>query len=416
MSWKSWLSNNATRIELQRVLIAFDTSALLNLYSFPVATTDRYLQILAQLLNRNTANVVTFIPPQVIFEFLTCQAATKRSSVEAYDNVIKKMEAVGAVLDDEPDYVVGSLRSSWRDRAQTAAEPLIADLKRERDAINSRNRKDPILKFLRPLFDKTGRCEPTIDERDWLSSKGPGRYKALVPPGFEDKVKSSGGEENPQSWYVYGPENRILRMHGDLLVWHQLLNAARSLRPPNSVKRIVFVTDDKKPDWFCSEGESQRQHPLLTVEASQAGFGLNVINSDQFLQLTSKALEIQVEASDFEAVRRVLRERQPALEYEKEVHSLTEDYEEGLVAIHLNRPVPVATATLRFDTDFPEKPRLTVIFEGGPTNGVRCFGGVGMAGDFNVHVNSENRRVPLPEGEYILRYKAESVLHQGPNG
>lgn len=295
MGWRAWLSNKADRIEFKNVLIAFDTSTLLKLYKLPVGTTETYLKILEKLRSPELANqsVSVKIPPQVVFEFVTLFAKAKSDALEVYDGVLSKLSSVHSILEDAPDYVSGQMKPEWRDASTKFAAPFIATLEKQRKEIKDRNTKDPVFKFLESLFDETKRCEPTDEELQWITLNGAERYRMVVPPGFEDQSKSSSGEDDPASYYIYSAERKMFRMFGDLLVWRQLLDCATSLKQKQkALSRIILVTDDEKPDWFKGRAEKGRQHPLLTVEAMKAGFHLNIINSDQFLRYASKALSI----------------------------------------------------------------------------------------------------------------------------
>jgi hypothetical protein len=68
------------------------------------------------------------------------------------------------------------------------------------------------------------------------------RYKRNVPPGYRDKSKRGDGDP-----------------YGDLIIWLEIIEYAKKNK-----KDIVFVTDDKKNDWYDSSsydfGENINKH------------------------------------------------------------------------------------------------------------------------------------------------------------
>jgi hypothetical protein len=109
--------------------------------------------------------------------------------------------------------------------------------------------------------------------------------------------------------------------------------------------------------------------------------------------------------SRFASVDRSRPTMDNAVLFNKEVEVVDDDREEGRVLMLITRPVPIATATMRFEKDFAAKPSLLVKLESGPSP-VRCFGGLGTFNDFNVHLNSRTRGERLTEGEYVVHYSA----------
>lgn len=79
--------------------------------------------------------------------------------------------------------------------------------------------------------------------------EGQERYKKEIPPGFKD-AKSKDG----------------VRKYGDLIIWKELLNFART-----QSKDIVFITDDVKADWWESENEKRIFHHKLVAEFEKTG-------------------------------------------------------------------------------------------------------------------------------------------------
>ena len=112
-----------------------------------------------------------------------------------------------------------------------------------------------------------------------VSSYAESRLRNTVPPGFKDLWKSrapnrdSSSQDNDSS----SPGN----VYGDLLLWKEVLNHARSV----SATGIILITNDRKNDWHMGHQNTQhfdqpelqkirrswkpvpRPHPMLVFEA-----------------------------------------------------------------------------------------------------------------------------------------------------
>ena len=59
-----------------------------------------------------------------------------------------------------------------------------------------------------------------------LENEGKERYKNNIPPGYKDSIKK---------------ENK----YGDYIIWKEIIQFSKEHK-----KNIIFVTDDKKEDWW----------------------------------------------------------------------------------------------------------------------------------------------------------------------
>jgi hypothetical protein len=67
-----------------------------------------------------------------------------------------------------------------------------------------------------------------------IAAEGDIRYQNEVPPGYKDGKKDASGDP--------------YRKFGDLIVWKQLIAEAKTTE-----KAVIFVTDDKKEDWWLEQ-------------------------------------------------------------------------------------------------------------------------------------------------------------------
>ncbi|HCH0657591.1 TPA: hypothetical protein NKO55_002164 [Enterobacter asburiae] len=94
------------------------------------------------------------------------------------------------------------------------------------------------------LSGKVG--EPfTQSELDAIYEEGEIRFSNKIPPGFKDA-----GKDGDSSDFTYMNLN-YKRKFGDLIIWKQLIKEASKVE----IKNVVFITDDKKNDWWYGVGD-----------------------------------------------------------------------------------------------------------------------------------------------------------------
>ena len=85
----------------------------------------------------------------------------------------------------------------------------------------------------------------TQEELDEIYLEGEDRFLKKIPPGFKDAGK--GGDLSDFSYMGINYKRKF----GDLVIWKQLIREASK----ESVKNVVFITDDKKNDWWYGVGD-----------------------------------------------------------------------------------------------------------------------------------------------------------------
>ncbi|MBN3129628.1 hypothetical protein H4F63_19690 [Pectobacterium brasiliense] len=83
------------------------------------------------------------------------------------------------------------------------------------------------------------------DELDAIYIEGEIRFSQKIPPGFRDASKGS-----DLSDFTYLNLN-YKRKFGDLIIWKQLINESAK----EEIENVIFVTDDKKNDWWYGVGD-----------------------------------------------------------------------------------------------------------------------------------------------------------------
>ena len=111
-----------------------------------------------------------------------------------------------------------------------------------------------------------------------------------MPPGFLDlPQKKDQGER-----YLYG----------DLIVWKQTIEKAK-----NSNCEVIFVTDDKKNDWFEPKVKGMRSGPrkelLREFSKESDGHEILIYNQDLFLKYANKYLDADINEESIKEVKDV---------------------------------------------------------------------------------------------------------------
>lgn len=183
----------------QESLFAFDANVLLNIYRYSDDIREQLLVALEKLSNRAR------LPHQFALEFAQNRVKVIGEQASKCRNAISSIKKLF-----EPHEVLEQLEAR-----EKALQGLISN--------------DPYFhRVCEVLKDKIG-ATPSSDELSELHEEARRRLTAREPPGYMDKAK---GE----------PE-----CFGDCIGWLQLIEIAKT-----ETKGIIFVSDDKKEDWWES--------------------------------------------------------------------------------------------------------------------------------------------------------------------
>lgn len=215
-----------------------DTNVLLNLYRFKLQARQDLLDVLDAMRDQ------TWIPYQVALEF-----ERRRSDVVGVGNrsFLGKLEMQGT---DQPEA----------------------------------HQHDEIRDFVAKLLAGRTGPAPTKETLEKICGSGVERYLAGQPPGLKDAHK--------QQTYSHGGLLYYAKF-GDLLVWLQTLDHART----SGLKHLIFITDDKKKDWWhLSKGKVLGPRPELVEEAKRVANvdHFHMYLSDQLLELAGQHLQAEI--------------------------------------------------------------------------------------------------------------------------
>lgn len=278
-----------------------DTNVLLGLYRYPKQARIDLLDALRRLSQR------LWLPHQVLLEYQENRLEVISEQVGRYSEVKEALAEARTILVKKLDALQLKKRHSNIDpdsilmRTQQLFDTFLAELEelhrvhpRAADEDQTRIEIEKLIgeRFGAPLADQDLKA---------LYEEGKKRYEQHRPPGYLDKGKSREGRPA----YFLG-DVPINREFGDLIIWQQMINEAKS----RSISHLAFVTDDDKEDWWWKQsGQTIGPRPELINEMHvKAGVSVfYMYNSARFLEHARRALGATVQDDSIAQVRDIAK-------------------------------------------------------------------------------------------------------------
>ena len=287
----------------ENAVFIFDTNVMLNLYRYQSSTRDSLFSVIEQLDER------VWVPYHVGLEFqrnrLKVIAAQHKRYSEVQNIVSKSVSGMESELDGlqlkkrhshiDPDKLIKGVK--------IVETEFLKELNALEEKSISTNSTDTIRLRIDELFEgKVG--DPPANQKiiERLFEEAEIRYKNSIPPGFKDSKKD---EKSPDEFSYGGITYK--RKYGDLIIWKQLIDYAKK----ESLKDIIFVTDDSKSDWWWKIDSNGKKtigvRPELRDELGrEAGVErFYLYNTEGFLNYANEQLGTQVTKEAIEEVREV---------------------------------------------------------------------------------------------------------------
>jgi hypothetical protein len=253
-----------------------DANILLNLYRYSESTKKDFLTI---LINRKIQKRL-WLPYRAAQEYLQNRSTVIAEQSKSYLEMITSIDTFKAKLDNKRQHPFVS--DSLKVNVDKVLDELLEELKNSHTKQEYIHDEDKIKTDIDRLFSKQI-TEKYDDKRlEELFSDGAKRYKEKIPPGYKDRHKA-----NDEDTFA-----SKMRVYGDLIIWNQILDFAK-----NKQADIIFVTDDKKEDWWnvSSTGKTIGPKPELIEEfENETKQSILIYQADRFFEYSSKYLNQNV--------------------------------------------------------------------------------------------------------------------------
>jgi len=278
-----------TTSELERLwadsLVIVDTNVLLNLYRYSEASREEFIGVLDALRER------LWLPHQVALEFHKGRVGVINTQWSAFDQVIESLRSADVTLQND----VGKFRkieSLDLENLILRRTEMTDELVKNLESVKSTQTKipnnpddDSVAIWVTSTFEnKVGPAFPA-ERTKKVFEDGARRYASNTPPGFADSKKPSDSEK-----------------FGDLVLWLQIIEHANQ-----ESKDVIFVTDDKKGDWWRIEhGQTLGPRPELISEFRDAtSKRVQLYKPEQFLREAQPRFKAKVSTATFNEVEDV---------------------------------------------------------------------------------------------------------------
>lgn len=261
-------------------LIVLDTNVLLSLYRLQRDARKDILLAIQKYKDR------LWMPNQVGWEFHEHRLEEACRPLESLKKLKDKVS--GFICDIEKEYGkhpyikdYKSLNRALSSLKDKVAKQVDASLNECPDFLH----EDDILNEVSVLYDgKVGK--PYSDNRlTEIYSIGESRYKNKMPPGYKDKEKKTGERHQ----------------FGDLIIWLQILDKAKE-----SSCDIIFVTDDKKEDWWQIHNGDKlgpRRELIAEFRAFTGNHIIGFYTPDRFLSIANQRKAITVKKTTIDEIK-----------------------------------------------------------------------------------------------------------------
>lgn len=265
----------------------FDANALLNLYRYTDSTRKDFLLALTKLKDK------LFMPYQVGFEYHNNRYGVIESLNNSYNVLSQSIkEAFDKTIPNllnqylrHPSIQIENIKKLQDD----FIKKIDAELDKQKKVHPDFTTKDEVLLKLTELYDNKVGVAFTKDTLKKIYLEGKERYEQQIPPGYKDEAtKRKKGEHN---------------VYGDLIIWKEIIAFANKEKKP-----IVFVTDDRKEDWWTIEnGKTLRPREELVKEFYDlTGIRILIYSTDTFLHFAKeKKLVTQIKEASITEVKEV---------------------------------------------------------------------------------------------------------------
>ena len=242
---------------------SLDANCLLNLYRYSDTASTSFIEVVSSLQSR------FWITRQATEEFFQNRLTVISEQANSYDNSSKLLDNITKDLSEKigHPYLPNDLHEKLTSILKETKDQL--DVEKERQLRKLQD--DGILERISSIFDNRIGAPLDASAIEEILKHGPDRMNANIPPGYKDYPK----HKTPKTDY----EKRS--NFGDYILWRQLIEHSRS-----SGKPLVFVTDERKEDWwlFIKGRTIGPRTELIDEFHKETGQKILIYRPEQFLK------------------------------------------------------------------------------------------------------------------------------------
>jgi len=259
------------------------------------------------------------------------------------------------------------------------------------------NEHDEILETIKKIYVSNVGLPYSSEDLEKTIEEGKERVANNIPPALTD---SSKGTEEDQL--------------GDFIIWKQIIDYSCKNK-----KNIIFVTSEKKSDWWVKEKGRRLGLPYILLEEFSTkthSQKIHMYHVTQFLQMYKENInpKIEVNAAIIEDINALQNEKSERLaiitSYNEESSIDNPSIREGTLTINLLKEAYKFTSTITLKDKLPQIPDniwvdLIEYPEALSECDIRCLGSTGTSYDINFHLKSYQLNQKLIPGNYILKFR-----------
>ena len=241
---------------LKNALISFDTNVLLNMYRYSKKASSETFAALMTVKNR------ILISYYVAKEFTNNRKKVRIDNIREYENLSKliedKISDINIELDKYGEKKLSKI-SEIKDVLEKSKDRAIKYIVSEKQTKSDFYKNHEIENNISEIFLNNLAPEYTEDEFKLIKEEGLRRFANKIPPGYMDDEK----EEN-----------------GDYYIFKSLMDYCKENK-----KDLIFITNDKKEDWFRNiSGIKEPREELLDEFYKKTGQKLLILDFDNFIK------------------------------------------------------------------------------------------------------------------------------------
>lgn len=264
-------------------IFAFDTNVLLCPYRMSRATAEGFFKSLDHVKDR------IWLPYQVGIEFFRHYHDEIQAQFSVYDKATKHFDKMVADFQQEfPRHPYLPL-DDFKTQIAELTTRFKSQLQNTRQNHVDPTGNDATLSLYLDLFKTNVGPKPLNEELTKLYKEFDFRFERSIPPGFVD-----------------GRQKKDETKYGDCLIWYELISVAIEKKKP-----IIFVTDDRKEDWFqITHGRTLGPRPELIQEMfDKSQQHCYLYNLSNFVEYAGKHFKTTAQPEVIQEIREIEKEQ-----------------------------------------------------------------------------------------------------------